>query len=245
VTEKTKPAVSRALAVGATLCLLLGCRPASLDGGPPRPCETLDSLFARCGLGEPLAVSGQATVDVQQVRMRGKIDLDARGPDELAFEFTSTILFGHEREDFVFSVSGDTLRIIDRERGAYYEGADAEDFLADSFEADFDLPQMLSLALGGYPPCGELSDVSFAVGRSGETVCSGRRFGRPFRAVFGRERGLLSEVEWPVRSDRHEEDRLSVEYQWGAGGDRPTLDGLILALEVREWRCKIKASRPG
>ncbi len=70
----------------------------------------------------------------------------------MVFEFTSTILFGQEREDFVFSLSSDTLRIVDRERGAYYEGDDAVWFLAESLEADFDVPQALSLAFGGQPP---------------------------------------------------------------------------------------------
>jgi hypothetical protein len=187
-----------------------------------------------------------ATVDAEQLRMRGKIVLDVRAPRELVFEFTSTMLFGHEREDFVFSVSGDTLRIIDREHGAYYEGADAEDFLADSFETDFDLPQMLSLALGSRPPCDELTDLSFDVRSSGETVCSGRRFGKPFHVNFAEEDRRIREVEWPVRSERYSSDRLRVGYDWAAGGgEGRVLDGLVLALEVREWRCKIKSARPG
>jgi hypothetical protein len=91
-----------------------------------------------------------------------------------------------------------------------------------------------------------LTDLSFDVRSSGETVCSGRRFGKPFHVNFAEEDRRIREVEWPVRSERYSSDRLRVGYDWAAGGgEGRVLDGLVLALEVREWRCKIKSARPG
>jgi hypothetical protein len=181
---------------------------------------------------------GQATVDANQYRMRGKIRLDARAPGQMALEFTSTILFGHEREDFVFSLAGDTLRVIDRERGAYHEGDDAREFLAQSLTGDLDLSQGFLLTLGGHPPCGDLSHVRIETSRDGRIVCAGERLGEDFRAVFGDGRRLET-VVWPVRSEEYGTDRLRAEYEWDGGA---RLVGLVLSLEKREWRCKIKAS---
>jgi hypothetical protein len=184
-------------------------------------------------------------VDANQFRMRGQILLESRSAGDIVFEFTSTVLFGHDREDFVFSLVSDTLRIIDRERAAYFEGEDAVRFLAESLEADFDVPQTLELAFGSHPPCGELSEVRYDVESSGEVVCRGTRFDKPFRAVFGREHGRLEEVDWPVRSVRYGGDRLHVDYEWRTGGGGQTLSGVVLWLEEREWRCKIRSSEAG
>lgn len=215
----------------------------------PRPteasgCAVLDSLLASSGLGSPVSIAGHATVDANQFRMRGKILLEASGAGHIVFEFTSTVLFGQAREDFVFSLSSDTLLIVDRERGAVYEGEEAVRFLAESLEADFDVPQALSFAFGGRPPCSELSEIRCGARASGAVSCEGDRFGKPFRAVFGEKGGRLEEVEWPVRSDRYGGDRLRVQYEWTADGGVDSLSGVVLSLEVRGWRCKIRASEP-
>jgi hypothetical protein len=178
--------------------------------------------------------------------MKGQILLEASSPGAIVFEFTSTVLFGHGREDFVFSLVSDTLRIVDRERVAYFEGEAAARFLAESLEADFDVPRTLELAFGSHPPCDELSGVRCDAGSSGEIVCRGTRFGKPFRAAFALEDGRLEEAYWPVRSGQSGVDRLSVDYEWrqgDAGG--PTLSGVVLWLEGREWRCRIRSSNPG
>ena len=209
------------------------------------PCEALDSLYASSGFEKPLVIVGQATVDASQYRVRGKVRLDARSPGELSLEFTSTMLFGHQREDFVFSLSGDTLRVIDRERGAYHEGDDAREFLARSLTGDLDVSQGLALAFGGRPPCGDLSRLRVEASSEGKLVCTGERLGRSFRAVFGEDRRLET-VVWPVRSDEYGTDALRAEYEWGpVSGGGARLLGVVLSLEEREWRCKIRTSDAG
>jgi hypothetical protein len=207
-------------------------------------CAVLDSLLASSRLGEPVAIAGHATVDADQFRMKGKILLEALDGG-IVFEFTSTLLFGQQREDFVFSLSGDTLRIVDRERGAYYEGVDAEAFLAEALGADFDVPEALRLAFGGTPLCGELSAIRCVPGALGEVYCEGRRYGKPFKVSFEGRGGRIESVEWPVLSDRYGGDRLRVEYEWDDGEDLQRLVGVVLSLEARGWRCKIRASEPG
>jgi len=217
-------------------------RAGRLDGSD---CGVLDSLYASSGLGASISIAGHAMVDANQFRMRGQVLLESRSAGDIVFEFTSTVLFGHEREDFVVSLISDTLRIIDRERGAYFEGEDAVRFLSESLEADFDVPQALELAFGSHPPCGELSEIRYDVGSSGEVICRGTRTGKPFRAVFGRGHGRLEEVEWPVHSIRYGGDRLHVDYEWRTGSaGEPMLSGVVLWLEGREWRCKIRSSPP-
>ena len=233
------------LAAISVLCAI-SCATTRAGRSDGSDCGVLDSLYASSGLGAPISIAGHATVAATQFRMRGQILLESRSPGDIAFEFTSTVLFGHEREDFVVSLHSDTLRIIDRERGSYFEGEDAVRFLSESLEADFDVPQALDLAFGSHPPCGELSEVRCHAESSGEVVCRGTRFDRPFRAVFGRAHQLLEEVEWPVRSIRYGGDRLRVDYEWEIhGAEGPTLSGVVLWLEGREWRCKIRSSQPG
>lgn len=240
-------------AAAALLCAVVSCaavlvascaatRPRSPEGSG---CTVLDSLLASSGLEDPVSIAGHATVDANQFRMKGKILLEARGAGDVVLEFTSALLFGQEREDFVFSISSDTLRIVDRERGAFYEGDDAVWFLAESLEADFDVPQALSLAFGGSPPCAELSGIRCAAGADGAVSCEGKRFGKPFKAVFDGGGGRLGAVEWPVLSDRYGGDRLRVEYEWKGAGGLETLSGVVLSLEARGWRCRIRASETG
>jgi hypothetical protein len=241
------------LAAAVVSCAVVSCAAVaavSCAGNRPRPaessgCAVLDTLLASSGLEEPVSIAGHATVDANQFRMKGKILLEARGAAEIVFEFTSAVLFGQEREDFVFSLLSDTLRIVDRERGAFYEGEDAARFLAESLEADFDVAQALSLAFGGSPPCGELSGIRCGADAEGAVSCEGKRYGKPFKAVFDGEGGRLGAGEWPVRSDRYGGDRLRVEYEWKGGGGLETLAGVVLSLEARGWRCKIRASETG
>ena len=234
--------VMSALGPSLAVLLIIGCGTAPAGRWNSSPCEALDSLYASSGFETPVSLAGQATVDANQYRVRGKVRLDAQAPGQMALEFSSTVLFGHEREDFVFSLGGDTLRVVDRERGAYHEGHEAESFLAQSLTTDLNVSQALSLALGGHPPCEDLSGVRVETTTDGRVVCAGKRFGRRFRAVFGESR-RLEMVDWPVRSDEYGLDTLRVEYEWEpAAGGGARLLGLVLSLEKREWRCKIKAS---
>ena len=206
------------------------------------PCALFDSLFDSSGFENRIVIEGKATVDANDYHMRGKIRFDAASPGEVVFEFVSTILFGNQREDFLFSVHADTVRIIDRERGAYYEGWEAEDFLAQSMETDFSVPTMLFLAMGGHPPCDELSELKIENGSRGEIVCTGKHLGEDFRVVFSGPGPRFKTVEWPVRSERHRDDRLKVDYRWREDeGGAVVLEEIIFWLDMREWRCKIRA----
>jgi hypothetical protein len=227
---------------GVVLIAASACGPAPVTHGGPQACGTLDSLFTSCGFGRPLTITGHATVDANDYKVRGKVRVETRRPGEAVIEFTSTVLFGHAREDLVFSSVGDTVRIVDRERGAYSEGAEAEEFLAESLDTDLDVRLVLQLALGGRPPCDDLSDVGFRTTSAGSIVCTGMHSGRDFRVVFGADR-RIQEAEWPVRSRTYGTDRLRASYEWdGDGGDRGELKGLVLSLEKREWRCKIRSA---
>lgn len=211
-------------------------------GDVPDKCALLDSLFGSSGFETPVVVEGKATVDANDYHMRGKIRLDAKAPGDVVFEFASTILFGNRREDFLLSLHADTVRIIDRERGAYYEGWEAEEFLAESMGTDFSISTMLFLALGGHPSCDELSDVRIDTGRNGDVVCTGKHIGEGFRVVFEGRGPKLKSAVWPVRSEKYRDDRLEIDYRWVDGdGGAPVLREIVMWLEIREWRCKIKA----
>jgi hypothetical protein len=229
--------------VGAALVVALvagGCASGRVGRGDASSCRTLDSLYASCGFERPVSIDGKVTVDAEQYRVRGKIGLDVRAPGEIVLEFTSTVLFGHAREDIVFASLADTLRIIDRERGAYYEGYEAESFLEESLETDFDVRRVLRLALGGRPSCETLSDVRVDLKPGGKIVCTGRHLGEGFRVAFG-ARGRLEAVEWPVRSETRGADKLRASYQWQLDGPgEGTLREIVVSLEKREWRCKIR-----
>ena len=230
-----------ALVSGVVALIAAGCGPVPVGRLDSGACSGLDSLYAE-GFPRPLSISGHATVDADQYKVRGQIQLDARAPGEVVLEFTSAVLFGQAREDVVFSSVDDTLRIVDRERGAYYEGVDAESFLARSLDTDLDVRRVLVLVFGGCPPCAELSDVRLTPRSSGSMVCTGTCDGDRFRVVFDEGR-RLEEIDWPVRYRLHGSDRLRVSYEWepGAAGEK-TLRALTVSFEKREWRCKIKST---
>jgi len=187
-------------------------------------------------------MGGRATIDANEQRVQGKFILQANADKDVTFEFTSTILFGSQREDFVFSLVRDTLRVIDRERGTYYEGERAEEFLQSSLEMEFEVANALHLMTGGRPPCAQLSDIETASGSDGEMSVSGKSDGESFRLLFAPGNGLLTEAVWPVRVDRGSKDRLKVEYSWSAPSDDPVLNRVVMRLEGREWRCRLVAS---
>ncbi len=216
-----------------------GCGVRGVERGASA-CTVLDSLYEESGFEQPVVLEGKATVDANQYRIRGQVRLDSRSPGEIVFEFTSTMLFGNQRQDFLFVLLADTVRIIDREHGAYYEGEGAEEFMSESLEADFRVSSVLPLAFGAHPACDELDDIRFTTGSAGEIVCSGKRFGKRFRVVFGADHSRLKEVEWPIRSETYGVDRLTVTYEWDTiiGGG---LREVVMKVEMREWRCKIKA----
>lgn len=249
VSTAKESAHGRCRAIAATLCSLLviyslGCgSTARHTGVEPETCTVLDSLYRESGFEKPLAIQGKATIDADQNQIRGKIRVDADSPRRITFEFTSSVLFGSRREDFVFSLAGDTLRIIDRERGAYYEGAEAEEVLRESLDADFAVAAVIALALGAHPPCADLDELSYRLGSGGEVAFTGKLAGHQVRVVFAAGSRRLEKVSWPIFSARGEADQLDVEYDWERRSDAgAVLRGVVMRLETRRWRCKIRAS---
>lgn len=181
---------------------------------------------------------GRATVDADHHRFRGKMVLSMETNGDVIVEFTSSVLFGSQREDFVFAVVGDTTRILDRERGQFYEEEAAERYLGESLGIDFDVAEVLRLALGGYPACESLRDLGVRTNSSGRVTLDGHVGGEPFRAVFRDGDGRLHEVSWPVFLRSGERDLVHVSYDWGDPGV-PGPSRLVIRFERREWRCRI------
>jgi hypothetical protein len=86
-------------------------------------CASADSFLANA-FPRPLSMRGRATFDVDSYRVRGRFDLQLAANGDAVLEFAGSTLLGGHREDAVISLSSDTLRVLDRERGHYYEGDD-------------------------------------------------------------------------------------------------------------------------
>jgi hypothetical protein len=225
----------------------VGCGSKAIrNANEPSACVFLDSLYGGSGFEEPLSLNGKATIDAKQKRVRGKIGIEARSPDEFVFEFTTSILFGSQREDFLFSYAADTLRIIDRERGEYFEADDAERMLRELLETDLAVPRVVSLALGGRPTCDEMDDLGYELGSNGRVVFKGLYGGEPFRVVFAADHRRLKELTWPLVSNDRAVDRLRVVYDWRTTrGGIVELSEVVMSLETKEWRCKIRFAGAG
>ena len=214
-----------------------GCSFLGKDRGDPAGCDDVAAVFARSGFAQPIKLGGKATVDANQHRLNGKMALETNGTGGFTFEFTSSILFGAQREDFVFALVSDTLRIIDRERGMFYEGADAEFFLQETFGLDFSVTPVLKLALGALPDCEALTDLHVKRGGGSTVDVSGTLDGEDFDASFDGPSGRLTKANWPV-GQLGRVDRLAVGYEW-----RPdALHKVEMTLQGREWRCRLIGS---
>jgi hypothetical protein len=228
----------RAVAAASVVVVVCGCAGGLQQAASPAVCAGLDSLYEHSGFESPLTITGKATIDANQYRIRGIIRAEMKPSGDIFFEFNSSIFFGSQIEDFFFSLVGDTMRIVDRERGQYYEGASAAQFLREALAMDFDAPRALRLALGGRPACDELRDVRMRGESSGAVKFDGRVGGDGFDVVFGAHDRRLERVRWPLPEDRERGDRLRAEYRWSSGG----LGEVTMQMEKREWRCKISAT---
>ena len=233
-------------AVGFAVVLSVGCASSGLrtavDGSSSRTgdaCAVLDSSYGHSGFSDPLTFVGKVTIDANQYRVRGVVRFETQPPNNVYLEFNSSMLFGNRIEAFFCSVVDDTLRIVDRERGRYFEGEVAEQFLREQLSMDFSIQRTLALILGGHPPCGQVDELNVKP-RSGGDALTGRADGRPFRVEFLPD-GRVDEVLWPVPDDPTVKDRVRVEYEWGDAGSAG-LKRMTIHLEEREWRCKLIAT---
>lgn len=201
-------------------------------------CAVLDSCYRHSGFDEPLTFVGKVTVDANQYQVRGVVRCETNAAGDIFIEFSSTFLLGSRVEDFFCSVTGDTLRIVDRERGRLLEGPKAEAFLRDELAMDFAVREALRLALGSRPDCDHIDAVEVKNSATGQAV-SGRAWLRPFRLDFSSDRRVARAV-WPVPGDADLKDELRVDYEWKRGDDGASrLSRLTIHLEEREWRCKL------
>jgi hypothetical protein len=212
------------------VCALTGCGPKTVETtrmeSGERACEALDSVLARSLPARPWALAGRATFDVDDYRVRGRYSLTVDASASALFEFTGTMLFGGHREDIVLSLSADTLRVLDREHGAYYQGAQVDDLIERGTRTRGEWVAALRSILGFAGACSETLEMR----TDGEHV-SGLVDGGAY--VLSMEGGRLLNASWPdPTASRTYSDRLDVRYAWR--GD--ALASLTMALPVRGWR---------
>jgi hypothetical protein len=191
-------------------------------------CARADSFFA-ASFNRPLDMQGHATFDVDSYRVRGRFRMQLAANGDAVLEFAGSTLLGGHREDATLSLSGDTLRVLDRERGRYYEG----DEVARMIESGTGTRGAWLLALRRALACGcpGIETVS-----AGEDGLSGSGPDGPFSLRL--EGGRLHDATWPNPAPVETfKDRLEVHYRWK---DR-RLALLEAQLPARAWRIRLEA----
>ncbi len=199
-------------------------------------CALLDSALASSGLRQPLAITGKVTIDVNQYRVRGRFGLRITEAHDLAFEMTSTTLLGGHREDAVLSFYADTLRVLDRERGRYYEGEEVNALVTDGTKVSLDLAELLHGVTARTPDCRRVTALRRKDDGDGGLRLQGLIDGREFEIRF--ERGRLTEARWPLPlRDRGRGDTVETRYTWV--GNR--LTAFVVHVPERRWRIKLRS----
>lgn len=173
--------------------------------------------------------------------MRGIFGLSANGRGDFTFAFESTTTLGGLHEDLVFSYYGDTLRVLDRERGRYYEGNEIDRLVADGTGAVWDIADVVRRVMALAPGCDRIESVSAPANTRGDWVMSGRADGADFSVEFAG--GRIRKADWPAIIDGRPDDRLRIEYEWaeGPGGVGDGLEKLVVLVVDRRWRVKLDA----
>ena len=172
---------------------------------------------------------GHATFDVDSYRVRGRFQLSLAAAGDAVLEFSGATLLGGHREDAVISLSGDTLRVLDRERGRYYEGEEVARLIASGTgkQGEWALALRRVLASG----CPGVETVV-----EGEDGISGTGPDGPFTLRV--ENGRLTQATWPNPAPEETfRDRLEVRYRWKDGH----LELLEALLPTRGWRVRLEA----
>lgn len=196
-------------------------------------CAALDSLWASAGPTRPLSMSGHARLDVEQFRFRGRFRLE-QTDGGAAIEFSGSTLFGGHREDLVVSLTDDTLRVFDRERGRFYEGTALDDLIWDGTRTRADWAMVVAEVFLVSRRCHAMSAVVFD-----EDGVRGLEADRPFHIELTRER-RIDRATWP--DPIHEgtfDDRLEIDYDWSEGA----LQGLTASLPARGWRVRLNRDK--
>lgn len=192
-------------------------------------CAALDSVLARALPLRPWQCAGRATFDVEDYRVRGRYRLTARSRDSIAFEFEGTMLLGGHREDVAVSLEGDTLRVLDRERGAFYAGPEVDGLIERGTGTRGDWTGTVRATAGFTPACSERLEMR-ADGEHTSGLIDGRAF------VLTAEALRLVRASWPdPTASRTFNDRLDIRYEWDGG----RLSAITVALPVRGWRIRL------
>ncbi|MCI0452157.1 MAG: hypothetical protein L0Z51_07170 [Candidatus Latescibacteria bacterium] len=234
MTDRTR-AARRLAAASASLLLLaaFACRqridPNALTGAAA--CSALDSLLSSAGPPRPLAMSGEALLDVEQFRFRGHFQLDVASGADATIEMGGSTLFGGHREDVVVSLADDTLRVFDRERGRFYEGEPLEELIGDATRARADWARVVAEVLALSPRCDEVATLVRDDGGARGTGPRGN-----LRVVV--EEGRIARSDWPDPvAGSTLDDRLEVRYEWRDG----RLARITATLPGRGWRLRLTA----
>lgn len=207
-----------------------GCREqvaGSLRGDAAQ--AALDSLLT-AAMPRPLTASGDALLDVEQYRFRGHVNLETSADGDASIELSGSSLFGGHREDVAVSLAADTLRVLDRERGRFYEGEALDDLLWEGTEARANWPLVVERMLA--LPGSERGVETLAVDENGARGATEQGTIR-----LDVDRGRLKKAVWPnpIASATFD-DRLEVEYAWE--GER--LREITAILPERGWRVRLK-----
>ncbi len=224
---------SSALTALVIALALSGCGPKAVDTTRvvqgDRACVALDSLLAGSLPERPWVLAGRATFDVEDYRVRGRYRMTVHSREEIAFEFEGTMLLGGHREDVVVWLSGDTLRVLDREGGALYEGAAVSDLIERGTGARGEWAGALRAVAGFAPRCSQRAEI-----RDDGEHASGLIDGGAF--VLSTSEGRLVRASWPdPTASRTYSDRLDVRYDWNG----PEARALTIGLPVRGWRIRL------
>lgn len=200
----------------------------------PEACAALDSLWASGGPTRPLSMSGHARLDVEQFRFRGRFRLQQTDGGGAAIEFSGSTLFGGHREDLVVSLTDDTLRVFDRERGRFYEGTMLDDLIWDGTRTRADWAVVVAEVFMVTRPCHGMSEVVFD-----EDGVRGLEGGQPFHIELTGER-RIDRATWPdpIREGTFD-DRLEIDYDWSEG----VLQGITASLPARGWRVRLNRDK--
>ncbi len=199
-------------------------------------CAKLDSVLASAGPARPWSMAGDALLDVDQFRFRGRFRLDVTATGDCTLELGGSTLFGGHREDVVVSLAGDTLRVFDRERGRFYEGDELDALIRESTHADADWSRVVARVFLLPGSCGGIESL-IEDGDDGDGV-RGAESGATFRLDV--EGGRVTRALWPnpIESATFD-DRLDVSYRWD--GDR--IAEATARLPERGWRARLTASK--
>ena len=206
-------------------------------------CEAVERLFTGAGVPTPGRLWGKTTIDVNQYRVRGRFVLET-SENGMTLQFSSSGIAGGGHEDVVFSSYNDTLRVLDRERGKYYEGEEVRRLVVDGLEAEVDVDDILARLMTEPPSCAELSGVKFETWEPknadpGGAKIRGRYRGHPFDATFAGGRMIRSTWTGFLPADPGVTLEVSFDWEW-RGGEVKRLRELVVYVPERRWRLKLQ-----